>query len=605
MNRKLLIVVFTAFCLTSLAACGGGNGNINNAVSIAFSQAPPAALQTSAMATVSATVFNSSNTGVDWTVTCGGADCGSLSTNHTDGGASLTYTAPASVPTGNTVTITATASADSSVSVVGTTTITTGSTTSALNGQYTFIVSGQDTTLISGQVFIVNYVAAGSIVADGNGTIMSGEEDICDLATPCAEVSLGGSYSSGPDGRGSINLTSSSFNSVQTLEFVLTSTNHALITEFDSSASASGTLDLQDPNALDASGITGGFSIALNGEDVQSGEPAAVGGVMTGDASGDFNNVTLDTNDPSGNGFTTETTNLLVLSGPDPFGRVAVSDGTLIFAYYIVNAKAVRFIELDDFFQTTGSAYTQGSGSLTTASLAGNSVFTDAGMSVLGQVGVGGEFTADTNGNVTAGFTDVNDDGSATNGSIAGSTFSSFVSGRGSLTLSGGVSSDVTEFQVYLVDPSVNILDPTLSMGGGGALLLDSDANAVGAGAIIPQANSPSFNGNYGENLQALDQNLDEVDMTGQVIATGSSSLSGTGDLNNFGTGQLLPAQALSGTITADGSHTGRFTGTLTIGSSGTLNLVYYQATNSQIVLVDVDTGNTAEIGTGVLLQQQ
>ena len=595
MNRKLLIVVFTVFCLASLAACGGGNGNNNNVVSIAFSLAPPAALQTSATATVSATVFNSSNTGVDWTVTCGGADCGSLSTNHTDGGASLMYTAPASVPTGNTVTITATASADSSVSVVGTTTITTGSTTSALNGQYTFIVSGQDSNF--------NYVAAGSIVADGNGGISSGEEDFCDLATECTTVSLGGSYSSGADGRGSINLTSSSFSSAQTLEFVLTSTNHALITEFDTSATSSGTLDLQDPNALDASGITGGFSMSLNGEDVQSGVPAGVGGVMTGDASGDFNNVTLDVNDPSGNGFTTETTNLLVVAGPDPFGRIAVSDGTLTFAYYIVNAKAVRVIEVDDVFQTTGSAYTQGGGSLTTASLAGNSVFTDAGMSVLGQVGVGGEFTADANGNVTAGFADINDDGSATNGSIAGSTFSSFVSGRGSLTLNGGVSSDVTEFQVYLVDPSVNILDPTLSTGGGGALLLDSDANAVGAGAIIPQANSPSFNGAYGANLQAItasNENFAEIDLTGQVTASGGTSLTGTGDLNNFG--DLLPSQTLTGTISADGSHAGRFTGTLMIGSFGTLNLVYYQATNSQIVVVEVDGGT---IGTGVLLTQQ
>jgi hypothetical protein len=504
------------------------------------------------------------------------------------------YTAPANIPTGNTVTITATASADSSVSVAGTTTITTGSTTSALNGQYTFIVSGQNSNF--------NYVAAGSIVADGNGTITSGEEDFCDLATECTTVSLGGNYSSGPDGRGSINLTSSSFTSVQTLEFVLTSANHALITEFDASATSSGTLDLQDPNALDASGIAGGFSMALNGVGVQLGEPAAVGGVMTGDGSGDLNNVTLDIND-AGSGFSTETTNLVVLSGPDPFGRIAVSDGTLTFAYYIVNAKALRVIEVDDFFQTTGSAYTQGSGSLTTGSLAGNSIFTDAGMSVLGQVGVGGEFTADANGNVTAGFADVNDDGSATNGSFAGSTFSSFVGGRGTLTLNGGVSSDVTEFQVYLVDPSVNILDPTLSTGGGGALLLDSDADAVGAGAIIPQANSPSFNGAYGANLQAIsssNQAFAEIDLTGQLTASGGTNLTGTGDLNNFG--DLLPSQALTGTISADGSHAGRFTGTLMIGSFGTLNLVYYQATNSQIVVIEVDGGS---IGTGVLLTQQ
>ncbi len=596
MSHKLLVVILLSISVSFMAACSGG-GNSGNSIVIAFTQAPPAALQTSAQTPVSATVSGSSNTGVDWTVACGGADCGSISPAHTDSGAATTYTAPASIPTGNTVTITATASASSSATVSGAVTITSGSTNSALNGQYAFVISGFDGN--------GNYVAAGSIIADGNGNITQGEEDFCDLSTKCFVALLGGTFSSGPDGRGSIVLTSSSFSSAQILQFVLTSSSHALITEFDTFATSSGALDLQDPNALDASTLTGGFSMVLNGVDIQLGGPGALGAVMTADGSGDFNNVTLDLND--GGSVTTGTTSLAVQSGPDSFGRVSVSDGTFLFAYYIINAKAARVIELDDnFLQATGVALTQGAGSLTVANLAGNSIFTEAGTSVisnLGQLGLAGEFTANNSGSVSAGFMDVNDDGSVTNGSIAGSALTGFASGRGDLTLGGTVSSDVTEFEVYLVDSSVNILDPTSSTGGGGALLLDIDANAVGTGAIIPQAATPQFNGDYGINLQAIsstDQNLSEIDLVGQVTSDGAGNLTGTGDLNNFGA--TLPSATLTGTFTADGSHAGRYTDSLMISGFDSLSFVYYQASNSQIVVLEVDNGS---IGTGVLLQQQ
>jgi hypothetical protein len=587
MNRRLLFAILVSFTVASLAACGGGNSS--NPVEISFNQSPPADLQTGGTASLGATVFNSTNTGVNWTVSCGSADCGSF---NPASGANTTYTAPATIPSGNTVTITATAAADSSVSVMGTTTITTGSTGTALNGQYVFAITGLDSSGV--------YVAAGTIVADGNGNITSGEEDFCDLGNPtCLVGLLSGNFSTGSDGRGSVNITSSTIGS-QTLELVLTSASHALITEFDTFATASGTLDLQDANALNPSVISGGYSMTVNGIDLGVGVPNAFGAVMTGDGSGGFNNVTLDENDEGT--LSTVSDTFLVQSGPDTFGRVTVSDGSLVFGYYIVNAKALRVIELDAFFQSLGSAYTEGSGSLSVANLAGNSVFTVADQSPMGAAGVGGEFTADNSGNVSTGFMDVNDDGSASNGSISGSTLTT-VGARGTFTLSGSVSSNVTTFEVYLVDPGVNILDPTQSSGGGGALLLDNDVNEVGTGATIPQAGSSSFNGNYGEGLQLFDTSLDELDMTGQTTASGSSSLTGTADVNEDGT--LLPAQTLTGTFSADGSNAGRFTGTLTLGTFGTVNLVYYQASNSQIVVVDVDTGGSATIGTGVLLGQQ
>jgi len=608
MNRKLVTLIFVGLSAAFMAACGSGNSS--NAVVIGFSQAPPAVLQTSTVTALDAVVSNdTSNAGVDWTVTCGGSDCGSFSPTHTASGVSTNYTAPATVPSGNTVTITATATANTAAIATGTVTITTSSTAGGLNGQYSFLVSGVDTSGF--------YVAAGSVIADGNGNITGGEEDYCDLSLGCViGADLSGTYATGTDGRGSINFSSTSIGP-QTLQVAVTSTSHALVVEFDGSATSSGSLDLQDTTAFSATAISGSYSMAMNGLDIteiaeELAVPAALGGIMTADGAGGFTNVTLDINDA---GTVTSDQTVFGASSPQPdsFGRVVISDPNFEFVYYIVNAKALRLVEVDQsLFITSGSAYTQGTGSLTVANLAGTSVFTEAGSTTQGSssLGLAGQMTVDNNGNVTPGFMDVNEGGSVENGSIAGSTFTGFSAARGSLTLSGGVASTVEDFQVYLVDPGVNILDPTNATGGGGALLLDVDANALGIGEIIPQTVGAQFSGDYGVNLQAFTTSSSqnalcaECDLVGQVQAS-ASNLTGTGDLNDFPIGSsptLVAAQALTGSFSADSSNPGRFTGSLNLATFGTFNLVYYQATNSQLVIVEVDTG---QVGTGVIEEQQ
>jgi hypothetical protein len=596
MNRKLLTLILVGLSAAFMAACSG-NGNTNE-ISIGFSQAPPAALQAGTTISVNAVVVNdNSNAGVDWTVTCGSADCGSFSPTHTTSGTATSYTAPATVPTGNTVTITADATASSSVTTVGTVTITSGQTGTALNGQYAFFIEGADTTDF--------YIAAGSLIADGNGNITGGEEDYCDLGIPtCVSAVLSGTFSTGSDNRGAITVSSTTLGP-QTLQMVVTSTSHALIIEFDGTATSSGTLDLQDTSAFSGSAISGGYSMAVNGIDLQAEVPAALGGIMMADGANGFTNVTLDIND--GGTVQTEPTVFTATGVPDSFGRVVMNDPNFQFVYYIVNAKALRLLEADTFFLTGGSAITQGTSSLTVANLAGNSVFLEAGSTTKnsGSLGLAGQVTADNNGNVSPGFTDVNEGGSVASGSIAGSTFSGFSSARGSLTLSGGVASTVEDFQVYLVDPGTNILDPNNSSGGGGALLLDVDSGAVGTGAIIPQVSGAQFSGNYGLNLQAFTTSTSsnascaECDLVAQVAAS-ASGLTGTGDLNNALT--LVPAQTITGSLSPDSSNPGRITGSLTLGTFGTFNITYYQASNSQLVLVETDTD---QVGTGTVVAQQ
>src|SRR4029077_11750465 len=109
--------------------------------------------------------------GVDWSVSCNGGGCGSVNPAHTARGIAKTYTPPASVPTGNPVTITAASTALPAQTATATVTIENTSTIGLLNGKYAFSLSGQDVTA-SGF-----YAVVGSLTADGNGNITSGEED--------------------------------------------------------------------------------------------------------------------------------------------------------------------------------------------------------------------------------------------------------------------------------------------------------------------------------------------------------------------------------------------------------------------------------------------
>jgi hypothetical protein len=67
-------------------------------ITVSISQQPPASLQINAVGTVAAITTNDGGSaGVDWTLTCGGGSCGSI-TAHTASGVAATYTAPTAVP---------------------------------------------------------------------------------------------------------------------------------------------------------------------------------------------------------------------------------------------------------------------------------------------------------------------------------------------------------------------------------------------------------------------------------------------------------------------------------------------------------------------------
>lgn len=239
-------------------------------IAVALMSPSPSTMQTNATAMLTAVVSNdASNGGVDWSVTCGGAGtCGSFSPTHTTSGSATAYTAPAAAPSDDTVTIIVTSTADNTTS--NSTNITIGTTQNALlSGSYAFVLSGFDG---SGP-----YALAGRLTADGAGNITSGEQDYSDFYVASLD-SFTGTYSIGPDGRGTITLNtgdSSLPNSfgTETLGVVIVSGSHAFVNEFDSGATSSGTMDTQavPSGGFTASILSGGYAFVLSGIDVNSG----------------------------------------------------------------------------------------------------------------------------------------------------------------------------------------------------------------------------------------------------------------------------------------------------------------------------------------------
>jgi hypothetical protein len=93
-------------------------------ISISFGSVTPTGMPENGTATFKAVLTNDyAAGGASWSVACGATSCGSFSAQKTASGATTTYTAPDSVPSGGTVVITATSVTDPTKAVSATVTI--------------------------------------------------------------------------------------------------------------------------------------------------------------------------------------------------------------------------------------------------------------------------------------------------------------------------------------------------------------------------------------------------------------------------------------------------------------------------------------------------
>lgn len=661
-NQRILVVALITVTLVLLSGCNGIDAlpdASSGALAVQMVQAPPTVVVAGATAQLAANVLNDkANAGVNWSCTPANA-CGSFSPTTTGYQITTVYTAPLAPANGPItpnlaypVTITATSVTSSSQSA---------SATINVAQQYAFVLGAGNGA----------WGIAGSVTLDGLGNVLGGEADWETNGTggqlvviPTSTAGSASFYNLDATGHGTLSLDLSG--DVETHGITATSNSHLVIAEEDQfngyTLGAPGSMDLQTAGpAFSGSQVSGGYSFTLSGYSHAAGENASWGGTFTADGTATAANTGNITggifdenvgNDGGGGGYNAATGAaglpftgtytapdangrgvITLSSAPDTPGACGASPlpACTQYAYYLVTPEVLRLAVLTntDNAANAGSAFGQGSvgtaANDTNAALSGGFVFSYFGFGDNNNGGdssaAGGQFISDGNGNITGGIMDLNvADGGSPAPSIA--TTDIPLAGSNAIAISGSPRGTLTTpsgqiYNIYLTDPSLNLLDPNNPNGSGGALLFEANnpsapyGNAIGV--VIPQAAPApaSFAGNYAI-LLSLQSNLggccsSDGGLTGDfTVGTTPGTFSGEGDFQSTGVnkaGQCCPTLTtgpLTGTFTADSSNPGRFTGTIVttpafpfgIGGTtpGTQAVDFFVANGSQGFIVETDT---------------
>jgi hypothetical protein len=497
---------------------------------------------------------------------------------------------------------------------------------------YVFYLGGQT----AGLAF---YSLAGLVEISPKGTVLFGEQDYNGAPTltspePSGDTITGGNLTVNGAGQGTLTLntnnTSVGVGGIETLGVQFVNSNHALIIEFDGSATSSGSMDLQTlPSALN-----GGYAFTLSGVDINS-LPVAYGGVFSVNNGTTLQNGLVDTNDDGT--VTTGTALTGTLSTPgtaptpgasDEYGRGTITSvlnyegNPIVLNYYIVGAEAIRIIDVDSTDSAVGSAFGQGVNAISSSNASlGSSVFAVDGVPFPPNYAFAGLLNTSP---ATGTFSGVADDNELINGiqlsaslitgtyAIGSNTLGN--NGYGSLSIAPGDLGDVSALGIYLTDPTLNLIDPNnITSGFGGALVADMDsALPGGTGVLIPQTNTTSaqFTGHYA--FGAQDTNLFigtacEFDFVGQGSVTTAGGLSGTGLVSDpsvtLGASTTNTGVTFSGVPLPDPSNAGRYTMSssnstpnpfvVTINSVPTdFDITIYQASGGLLFWLDEDTSS-------------
>jgi hypothetical protein len=530
------------------------------------------------------------------------------------------YTAPLTPPPGGTVTITAT---DPAATQPATSVVTVTYSDHSLNGPYAFSYTGNDS-----QGFLA---VAGSFVANGNGRIVSGVEDVSSFLTGNKTVQINSSSSTyiiGPDGRGTANIVTTL--GTDTWDFVMTSPGHGQVTRMDVNAAAGGTIDQQNLNALSNSAgvISGAYVFNLLGMDATF-NPLGLAGKFTSNGAGTIPSSAasvIDVNDNGIAGAAGITVGDTSLQGTYQFDTVFTGTGrgllTLtsnatggagkprVYAFYAVDTPAaesntnivarLHLVEVDGDASVAGDMYAAPAGA--SALTAGTYVFTGGGQVPTGAYAAGGAFVSSGAGAITGGNFDANSAGTYNSGPAINSC-SSYTSngatGRIDLKIFAGSgacpatpNAAVNEYAVYQTSL-------------GSAVMLEVDQNALATGTAFQQCVPPAAACSTSVSLEAgsfaiglIGQGLFhnaaasyQPDASGQLtVSSGGSVSSGTLDINSVSS--TSPSDPI-GSTTSIGvpSANGRGTATLaTTNPAATFKLVYYLIDDNTALIFDQDT---------------
>jgi hypothetical protein len=569
--------------------------------------------------------------GVAWTVNgvafgdCVAPGLGSVTQCHGVIDGNGNYTAPLSPPTGGSVTIGASAGGNSATA---TATVLYSSasltTTTSGTGQYAIAFDGVDFN-VGNPVDVAGSIVTSGSAGSSSGMITGGEMDLNTGVSGTAFVVpvSGGSFQVGPlDGRTSmlVTLASNSVAASFTLQATLATNQHALLIDFDSSDTGSGTLDAQNPTSF-ATPLNGRFAFQYSGLDSNLNPVAAAGTFLASSNSIPVNNPNSPVNSqdftyvPINTDTLTVVTNDITLSGlytnQDSFGRgtitMASTDlGTINFSYYMIDQTHLKLVEIDPAPQpfilfgeafsspTAPTALTGGivctfGGAANGAAYAGGAVFSISGASV----GSGGALDINNSGG----------DGTQINSAITSGSYANVLT-EGNVparyTLSLTTSKGTAMFAAYTFATASNT----------GAELVEIDTNngIDGATGTAYQRGGVSVvQGSFALNLSGVgtskSQPAFEQDITGQLgLVNNSTTLTGTLDINNGGP---IPGVSVNSTsILNPVAANGRGTAQVNVSGNGVsakFNLVYYQVDSNTELLLDADTNRVAN---GMLIRQ-
>jgi hypothetical protein len=553
---------------------------------------------------------NSPTSPIQWSVTCGGADCGFFKPSITSGSVETAFTTPPTIPPGNTVTVTASAVGYPGVFASATITITAPVPTLA-NGTYVFQLTGYPDLEVS--------FSTGVFVAH-DGAITGGEQDSTyynvredssgnNFYNPAYSFSpiSGGSYSTTPDG-----ILTITFNGGEALRGIMASGSQGFVAQLYGSL-GNGTLQLQTSTAPPSGGYTismYGVNIASDPENPVNNIGAWTGGILNIDSPGVISGTgsLLDIIESDGNVNGEFPLGTGSVSAPDQYGRVTIqmnpaassSLPLLDVAGYVIDATHILLTETSgDNFQGVlgGMALGQGTntGLFNSASLAGTSyVFGAAGqdkISGVNQLRAAGVFTANANGKLTGtlNWNDLTEPHPQSPLNFTG-TWTVNPTGQAILSMTDGSTFNYSMY-FYLT-------------GDGNALLLSNDANDSFAGQAFQQQAAPftsaSLSGRYGINAN---QFFTDTLIGSLTAAPGGGTVSLTGFANaSYGYGDT----AASGSFTAssNGVFTGTFTGLFTEPGFNTLPFDYtlYLVDSTRGVMIITDQ---TQLTFGILQQQQ
>ena len=541
---------------------------------------------------------------VNWSVSgtgCTGGGCGTIDSTGR-------YTAPASVPTPPEVMITATSATDSSISGSATAILGGTSANGKLKGQYAFLIQGYDGDGIEAM--------AGTFVADGNGNLTAGVEDL-DFTSSlyvAPNVPFTGTYAIGSDNRGSMTLTRQNALS-QTFSFSLGSftagiADRGRLVEVDGTDFyGTGVLIKQDPSAFTTAAISGGYAFGFSGTRfggsklIAAGRFTANGGSVSDGQVDVYNSQSFI----SGAGAPRVGVNE-PLTGSYQVGANGRGTATFTgsspeftnFSFYVVSPTELLFIEIDScqsVFQPcslkgglSGIALQQAGGPFSTSSLYGGAVLNLTGSTDVsaGQVAYDrsvsvGQATFDGGGSLV-GTIDTNNGGvfSPNNNVVGVYTVDTNGMGRGVMNLLGGHQT----MPFYIVSS-------------GKAFIIDTSGTAE-FGMFESQTGGPfsnaSISGSYVLGTSPLLLNWWFSPVVGMVTGNGNGGLNGVTDSKDGNASGLGSSFSATYSFGANG----RADVAITPSAGPPVNMVFYFISPTKAVGIRTDAG-AANTGLSVI----